>query len=227
MTRLESPRSARSWMLALLALLIVAGTGACAPQESVPGSTSELPTDPPAETVVLFDDFLYSEFEEMTGNGWRARTEPGIPGVVGASFGPEGVSFIEDPDNPGNRLLRLTSETAGTAETTHQVQICHERKYLEGTYAARVRFDDGPDSGPDGDQIVETFYTISHMDEPAYSEADFEYLPNGGWVARSPPSGSPPGHPGIASAPSPRTPSTPTTTPAASRKGALPAGTCW
>jgi len=40
--------------------------------------------------------------------------------------------------------------------------------------------------GPDGDQIVETFYTISQMDEPSYSEADFEYLPNGGWGQEGP-----------------------------------------
>ncbi|MGH9905613.1 MAG: hypothetical protein ACRD8U_08535, partial [Pyrinomonadaceae bacterium] len=60
----------------------------------------------------------------------------------------------------------------------------NQRKYLEGTYAARVRFTDKPVSGPAGDQVVESFYTISPLKapwDPDYSELDFEYLPNGGW----------------------------------------------
>ena len=59
-----------------------------------------------------------------------------------------------------------------------------QRKYREGTYAARVRFTDGPVSGSDGDQIVQTFYLISPLKaplDPDYSEIDIEYLPNGGW----------------------------------------------
>ena len=42
----------------------------------------------------------------------------------------------------------------------------------------------GPIAGPDGDQVVETFYTIAPLKaplDPDYSEQDFEYLPNGGW----------------------------------------------
>jgi len=135
---------------------------------------------------VFFDDFLYDDSTHIDDGGWLARTKPGIPGVVGASFGPQGISFVDDPDRASNRFLQLTSTTAGDAETTRQVQICQQRKFLEGTYAARVHFIDSPDSGPDGDQIVETFYTISQMDEPSYSEADFEYLPNGGWGREEP-----------------------------------------
>jgi hypothetical protein len=78
----------------------------------------------------------------------------------------------------------MTSSTDGTSENTYQTQICHQRKYLDGTYAARVRFSDEPASGRDGDQIVETFYTITpylRPMEPDYSEMDYEYLPNGGW----------------------------------------------
>jgi hypothetical protein len=73
--------------------------------------------------------------------------------------------------------------TSGPSDT-RQSQLCQQRKFLEGTYASRVRFTDAPVTGPNGDQIVETFYFISPQKapmDPDYSEIDFEYLPNGGW----------------------------------------------
>lgn len=147
------------------------------------GATAESPED----HAFLFDDFTYAGPQAMSEHGWLARTKRGIPGVHGASWGGmEGVSFVPDPDEPDNRLMRLTSSTAGDAATTYQIQLCHQRKYLEGTYAARVRFEDTPASGPDGDEIVETFYAISPANEPNYSEIDFEYLPNGGWGVEEP-----------------------------------------
>lgn len=133
---------------------------------------------------IIFDDFSYSSTDEMTANGWIIRSGQGWPGVMGASFRSENVSFIDYPAQTGNRLLRMTSSTDGTSENTYQTQICHQRKYLEGTYAARVRFNDQPASGSDGDQVVQTFYMITPYDKPFnpdYSEMDFEYLPNGGW----------------------------------------------
>jgi hypothetical protein len=130
---------------------------------------------------VLFDDFSYSSLEEFRAHGWTDRTAQGWPGVAGASW--QGmVDLVEDPANKGNRLVRITATTDGVQ--TSQAQFCHQRKYREGTYAARVRFSDAPVSGPDGDQIVQTFYTISPLAaplDPDYSEQDFEYLPNGGW----------------------------------------------
>ena len=104
-------------------------------------------------------------------------------------WGNSGVSFPADPDQRGNRWLRMTSSTDGIGINTHQTQICHQRKYLEGTYAARVRFVDVPTDGPTGDQLVESFYTISPLKapmDPDYSELDFEYLPNGGWGSVGP-----------------------------------------
>jgi hypothetical protein len=147
--------------------------------------TAEIKSALSQETAqILFDDFSYTSAEQMASNGWVIRSGSGWPGVAGATFRQENVSFVDYPDPTGNSLLRMTSSTDGTAENTFQTQICHQRKYLEGTYAARVRFSDEPASGIDGDQIVETFYTITPYDrpfDPNYSEMDDEYLPNGGW----------------------------------------------
>jgi hypothetical protein len=140
-------------------------------------TTAEVRDDAP----LLFDDFSYASFEPFNANGWKVRTAVGWPGIEGASWD-DGVSLIEDPEHPGNRLVRMRARTDGVS--THQAQFCHERKYYEGTYAARVRFSDRPIFGPDGDQVVQTFYTIAPLKaplDPDYSEQDFEYLPNGGW----------------------------------------------
>ena len=146
---------------------------------------AEIPTASHVEeSQILFDDFSYSTHDEMTSNGWVVRSGSGWPGVTGATFRAENVSFVDYPAPADNRLLRMTSSTDGTPENTFQTQICHQRKYLEGTYGARVRFSDGPISGGDGDQIVQTFYTITPYlkpFDPDYSEMDYEYLPNGGW----------------------------------------------
>jgi hypothetical protein len=142
-----------------------------------------------ATSQTLFDDFNYLNSKQLARHGWIIRTAAGWPGVPGAMWGNSGVSFPADPNKRGNRLLRMTSSTDGTGPNTHQTQICHQRKYLEGTYAARVRFVDVPADGPTGDQLVESFYTISPLKapmDPDYSELDFEYLPNGGWGSVGP-----------------------------------------
>lgn len=131
-----------------------------------------------------FDDFSYRSAPELAQGGWTPRTTPGHPGVPGAAWSAEAVSVLDDPDQRGNRLLRLAARTDGTPAGTTQAQLCHARKYLEGTYAARVRFRDQPSSGADGDPVVQTFYAVSPLRfdfDPAFSEIDWEYLPNGGW----------------------------------------------
>jgi len=168
-----------SCLFCLLCLLLV---GSCAPNVTPPAAETD--TNAGSESQILFDDFSYSTREEMTANGWIIRAGSGWPGVPGATFRPENVSFVDYPDQVENRLLRMTSSTDGTSQNTYQTQVCHQRKYLEGTYAARVRFSDEPVTGADGDQVVETFYTITPYVEPLdpdYSEMDYEYLPNGGW----------------------------------------------
>src|SRR5215216_7468498 len=162
----------------ILCTFVLAGCGSPA----VSPETTTAISSPPAQ--LFFDDFSYTSTDEMTANGWILRDGQGWPGVSGASFRAANVSFLDYPAQVGNRLLRMTSSTDGTSENTYQTQICHQRKYLEGTYAARVRFSDTPATGSDGDEIVQTFYMITPYDKPFnpdYSEMDFEYLPNGGW----------------------------------------------
>ncbi|RZA06351.1 MAG: hypothetical protein EOO68_05105, partial [Moraxellaceae bacterium] len=145
-------------------------------------------TAPPAKATppekIFFDDFSYATPDDMQKNGWTVRTAIGHPGITNAKWGKESISFLKDKAEPTNYILRMSSVTDGTSENSRQTQFCHQRKYLEGTYGARVFFRNSPDYGPDGDQIVETFYLISPLKAPMdldYSEADFEYLANGGW----------------------------------------------
>jgi hypothetical protein len=137
-----------------------------------------------APAAMLFDDFSYTDKQQMKKNGWIIRTEAGWPGVPGATWLDQNVSTLKDGSRENNWIVRMTATTSGTGESTTQAQFCQQRKFLEGTYAARVRFNDAPGTGPDGDQVVQSFYTISPLKAPMdldYSELDWEYLPNGGW----------------------------------------------
>jgi len=132
---------------------------------------------------VFFDDFSEPDLAALQRNGWLVRDKPGHPGVEGATWGADMLTLIDDPARAGNRLLRLTARSDGTL--TRHAQLCHaQRKFLAGTYAARVRLSDTPVQGPDGDVVVQTFYAVSPLRfdfDPEYSELDWEYLPNGGW----------------------------------------------
>jgi hypothetical protein len=126
---------------------------------------------------VLFDDFRNASTSELASHGWIMRTAPGWPGVPGALWGPESFSLTDG-------ILRMTATTSGDPALTRQSQLCHQRKFLDGTYAARVRFSEAAASGPNGDQYVQSFYLISPIKAPmdrTYAEVDFEYLANAGW----------------------------------------------
>jgi hypothetical protein len=134
-----------------------------------------------APPELFFDDFSYADMADMGKAGWLLRSKAGHPGVPGGAWSPAGISLVNEG---GSRALRLEARTDGTPQGTQQAQLCHQRKYLEGTYAARVRFRDSPVAGADGDPIVQTFYIVSplkHDFDPEFSELDWEYLGNGGW----------------------------------------------
>ena len=187
-----------------LLIFLVLVFSACSPTTGTPQANPQAQIDaavqatltawPTNATVVttgsgaFFDDFNYTRFDDpsIKVRGWTPRSEAGGPGVPGAKWSAEAVSFIDDPELSGNRLMQLTSSTDGTPANTVQTEFFQQRKFYEGTYATRVRFSDAPISGPDGDTIVETFFTITPLHynmEPDYGEIDFEYLPNGGWGA--------------------------------------------
>jgi hypothetical protein len=154
------------------------------------GNPSEVSANLQAAAPMMFDDFSYTDRQQMKQNGWIIRTVEGWPGVPGATWSEQSVWTLKDANRPNNWILRMTAGTGGTAINTTQAQICHQRKYFEGTYAARVSFRDGPGtSEEDGDQVVQSFYTISPLKapmDPDYSELDWEYLPNGGWGIEGP-----------------------------------------
>ena len=134
--------------------------------------------------ALFFDDFSYAAPADMAAAGWQLRDGTGHPGLPGGRFSADAISLQDDPLQPGNRVLRMTARTDGTGPNTVQAQLCHQRKYLQGTYAARIRFSDTPRAGVDGDPVIESFYAVAplkHAFDPDFSELDWEYLPNGGW----------------------------------------------
>src|SRR5690349_15923505 len=80
-----------------------------------------LAADPTATPAInqdmLFDDFNYTAADDpaLSDNGWIVRTVDGWPGVPGAIWRAENVSFVDDPDDHGgngsesNRLMQMTS----------------------------------------------------------------------------------------------------------------------
>ena len=127
----------------------------------------------------FFDDFNYTSSSDpnLLNFGWAPRSGGGGPGI--GTWDPTHITFIPDPANSSNELMQMAATTSGTASTTVQTEILTPFKFLHGTFAARVKLADAPQIGPDGDQLYQTFFTISPYKSRPYSEIDFEYLPNG------------------------------------------------
>lgn len=148
------------------------------------GNPTGSPTSPPPPSGgVMFDDFNYSSSSDpkIAADDWTVRTAAGGPGVTGATWSANAVTFPASTAAGGTHVMNLAASTDGTAANTVQAEVdTTQQKFFQGTYAAKVYFNDAPTTGPNGDDVNETFYTIS-PDNSLYSEDDFEYLPNGGW----------------------------------------------
>ncbi|MEV4636969.1 glycosyl hydrolase [Actinoplanes sp. NPDC049548] len=167
--------------LAVAGIAVLAGVFAVA---------ANAPSASAADCGYLFDDFHYNSSSDanLSAHGWTPRSYQGGPGVPGATWSPNSITF---PTSDGQKVMQLTASTDGTgAGTNHAELYSTQKRYFEGTYASRVRFSDTPASGADGDHINETFFTISPLNgdmDPTYSELDIsEYLPNGGWGETGP-----------------------------------------
>jgi hypothetical protein len=142
-------------------------------------------------TNYFFDDFIYTSSTDsaLTVFGWVARTGSGTASDNGP--GPSSgtvtwsTNYITFENGPVNKVLRVKSSNSGSTATQSELDY-NKTQMLEGTYAARVYYTDGPLTGNDGAYVVEApFWTMSDWASTTgtakYSELDFEYLPNGGW----------------------------------------------
>lgn len=132
-------------------------------------------------SAFFFDDFSQRDRAALQAQGWLLRTQAGHPGVPGARWDPAALELLDDPDQSGNRLLRLHTRTDGTPAGTVQSQLCRPLQFLWGTTSARVRFSPRRDGG---DPVVQAVFQVSPLRfdyDPLFSELDWEYLPNGGW----------------------------------------------
>ncbi|UOB18377.1 carbohydrate-binding protein [Abyssalbus ytuae] len=136
--------------------------------------------------TIMFDDFTYSginDSEFSTFNKWNVIS--GISGPPeGGQYSQNNVSFVNDPDSSGNRLVTLSTTVNGqTKATTHSRIETSGFEYFEGTYSARVYFSDLPYTYKDAN--IQTFYTIVSSslgtDGSRYSELDFEYMAADKW----------------------------------------------
>src|SRR5688572_13890219 len=60
-----------------------------------PSVAAETASQTKSAAQILFDDFSYSKHQELTKHGWIVRSAPGWPGVPGATWWSEGVTFLK------------------------------------------------------------------------------------------------------------------------------------
>jgi len=119
MAQTKAGRAGRSaWICLAIVAIAACQSGGQPPEQPTPipapaEKTSE--ANASAATGTLFDDFSYTDQHSMINHGWIIRTEPGWPGVTNAVWARNSVSFVDDADPLGNRRLRMTSTTNGTA----------------------------------------------------------------------------------------------------------------
>ena len=162
---------------------------------SIENITTTVGVEPPTVDHEFFDDFSYAGAGDpkLTAHGWHAVGDGPNGPSGGGEYLRRNLAFEDDLAHSGNRVMTLTSSSDNTAENmTHSRLETAERRFLYGTYAARVRFTNTP--RPYGDKNVQTFYAINYLYDPAqypegnpdYSECDFEYLAYNFWGGSCP-----------------------------------------
>lgn len=182
-------RTGLAAVAAAVAAIGLTGLGGLAARADAASSHHHSDHRRPAVGGTLFDDFDYagSGDPSVAAHGWQVRTASGGPGVDGATWSADNISF---PRVQGHKSLQLRLTTDGTAAGTTESEFSQSTNGREGTYLARIKFSDAPASGPDGDFLNQTFFAIGALASDCdtnYSETDFsEYLPNGGWGTPGP-----------------------------------------
>ena len=136
---------------------------------------------------LFFDDFSYTNNEDskIKQRGWEIVDRNTSPPCRESEYRKEMVRFEDDSVFPDNRLLVLSTYVNNDGESIKFSRIetnKHTMKiFNEGTYTARVLFDNKPAHYRDGN--VETFYAINNRNcnDRKHSECDFEYLPFDVW----------------------------------------------
>lgn len=140
------------------------------------------PTPVTGFTGEWFDDFNYgiNGGHPTEQNGWHISNRGGGPGP--GTFKTSQITFAEEA---GDTVMHMDASVVNGQLYKAEISST-EQKFLQGTYAARVKFSDMTLQGIDNnaDKLVQTFFTITPLAapmDPDYGEIDFEYLPKGGW----------------------------------------------
>jgi endo-1,3-1,4-beta-glycanase ExoK len=147
------------------------------------GDSAEFDLSAPTVECAFFDDFSYAGPHDPTLAGrWYVRSGKGGPGHAQATWDPNLVVFVQDPDSTGNVLLQMHATTSGTPQSSAQSEIGTCQGFFEGTYGARIHFTNDPRYAAPPQPSVQAFFTINSLRcSPIYSECDFEYLPYDVW----------------------------------------------
>ena len=126
----------------------------------------------------FFDDFDYESPGDplLAVRGWRVA-EGILSPPPRTRYAAANVRFAEDPSYPGNMVMYLKAVTENSHASMVLARVESEMRFHEGTYAARVFFDNALRRTRDAN--IQTFYTINELRFPGdtlYSECDMEYL---------------------------------------------------
>jgi len=139
----------------------------------------------------FFDDFSYADTAALKQSicKWGiTEPDPINPPPGGGQYAPGNVALEYESGSDGNRVLALKCSTDGDTSSLKIPEVFTPMIFREGTYAARVTFDDTHqfDVLNPGDGNVEAFFAMNNSrGSHSYSELDFEYLPWDVWSGDS------------------------------------------